>query len=173
MPTEEQRKIHDIRDQLTRWNELRNEIAADADFDEEIIVNSLLGSTDLETNLLALADEIAERETISTAITLHIKTLQDRQTRIERTADTLRSIILQAMDISGLRTVPGVTATLSVNTLDGEIKVVDESLIPPRFWVKQDPKLDKKALNSAVKSGEPVAGVERGNGRISLTIRRK
>lgn len=40
------------------------------------------------------------------------------------------------------------------------LNVIDEYLIPKKYFVKQEPKLDKKAVKDAIKSGKKVKGAE-------------
>ena len=40
------------------------------------------------------------------------------------------------------------------------LNVIDEYLIPKKYFVKQAPKLDKKAVKDAIKSGKKVKGAE-------------
>ena len=103
-----------------------------------------------------------------------IAELTERKGRLSRTADNLRNIVLQSMEIRGEKTVASPTLTLSVSRRGGDVVITDEALIPSRFFKPQPPVLDKKALKEAVLSdGEIIEGTSVGNGSISLTIRRK
>lgn len=114
-----------------------------------------------------------ERETSIEALANRIKSLQERKDRHEKVKDKLRTIILQVMDNAGLPTIKEPHVTISVSNLAAEVHIMEEAKIPARFWIPQDPKLDKKALGEALKEGEEIEGAQLGNGRINLTIRRK
>lgn len=165
--------VNDLNDQLKYWQQLRAQLEIQEGMDVKCLTDTLEGATNLPEALLAVADEIRERECQSDAIKLRIAEMTERKNRIDRTAETLRNIVLRAMDSSGIKTVPGDTATLSVSDLSGELVVENESEIPAKFWKAGDPKLDKAALKKAVSDGEEIPGTRLSNGRISLTIRRK
>lgn len=40
------------------------------------------------------------------------------------------------------------------------LNIIDEYLIPEKFLIKQEPKIDKVAIRTAIKNGENVAGAE-------------
>jgi hypothetical protein len=78
------------------------------------------------------------------------------------------------MDSRGEKLISSPEMTLSMSTRGPDIVVTDEASVPSRFFTPQPPKLDKKALKDAVLTdGEVIEGVTLGNGKISLTIRRK
>lgn len=165
--------VREASKELHRWVSLRDELELEFEIDPAELSDTLEGETDLPETLLAIADEVAERETMAEALGIRIKSLQERKARIEKTADTLRSTILQHMDIANIPKITGDGATLSITNLKPDVIIQDESLIPTAYWVPQDPKLDKKKLNAAIAEGEVIPGAIRGNGKISLTIRRK
>lgn len=130
-------------------------------------------SDDLVSDLIALAEEVLDLEVLAEAVALRIGDLSKRKSRYEKTAETLRGIILQAMDINGIDSIPSDVCTLVKSRKRDGVVVTDEALIPSRFFVQQKPKLDKKALNDAVlKDGEVIDGAEMTNGGIQLTIKK-
>jgi len=129
---------------------------------------------DFRSLCLEIAEEAVEREVQAEAIESRIKELQARKQRITHSAETLRNIVLQCMDTRGEKTIGSPTLTLSVSTREPDLVITDESAIPSRFFIPQPPALDKKALKDAVlNDGEVIDGTSLGNGKISLTIRRK
>lgn len=159
--------------ELSKWKQLRAQLEDIEGMDELCLLDTLEGETDLHEAILALDEEITERETNIEALKLRIAALQERKDRNEKVREKLRTIILQAMDNAGLPKIQAPHVTISVKALGPEMYIDNESQIPSKFWVPQDPKLDKKALQDAVEAGEAVEGVMMGNGRINLTIRRK
>lgn len=159
-----------------KWmiQDVRNARANISMLDPADVSAQLDATENLEQDLLLLCDEITEYENQAEALKLYMKDIQARKSRLERSAETLRNIILQAMDINGLETIPGIAATLSISRKKPTIKVTDEALVPSRFFKPQAPKLDKKALAAEYKeSGEIFAGCDMDNGGVILTIRRK
>lgn len=166
-------KIREVQTQLQDWSKLRSSLEEEYEIDVSELIDSLDGETNLQDALLEIDAEILEREMMAEAIAGQITVLEHRKIRVEKTTETLRNIILRAMDISGLPSIKGQFSTISVKYYEPEIKIEDESVIPANFWVAQEPKLDKKSLKDAVKEGQKVPGIAMSNGKIGLTIRRK
>ncbi len=158
--------------ELNKWRVLSDMLAGE-DCDEQTLLDTLEGATDLHEALLVVADSIAEDEMQLAGRKNYTDKLGARKTRIERTIDTKRGLILMAMDRAALPAVKGAMATLSVRQVKPGVSITDESLIPAKYFKAVDPALDKKALTEAVKGGAKVPGAELGNGGISLTIRHK
>jgi Siphovirus Gp157 len=51
--------------------------------------------------------------------------------------------------------------------------ILDEAILPAKFWKAQDPKLDKKAVLDALKAKEDVPGASLSNGGETISIRVK
>jgi hypothetical protein len=168
--TEEQQGAS-IREIIKRVRELRYAVESE-EFDG--LSDDLAWADDFRALCLEIAQETVERESQAEAIESQIKDLQARKQRIERGAETLRNIVLQCMDIRGEKNITSPALTLSVSSRAPDVVIADESLIPSRFFTPQPPKLDRKALKEAVLTdGEVIDGATVGNGKISLTIRRK
>jgi len=161
-----------VSEQLAEWQGLRRQLDA-PDIDPQTMLDTLEGATDLHEALIDVAKEVMEREAANVGLSSLIADLQDRKRRNESTADALRTIILQAMDTAGIPQIKSDFCTLSKRDTKGKLVVVDEALIPAKFFVPQEPVLDKKALSAALEAKEEVAGATLSNGGISLTIRVK
>lgn len=136
--------------------------------------DDLSKSDDFSELCLAIAEEAVEREHQAEAIELRIKELTERKARVLRSAETMRDVVLQCLEIRGERKIQSPALTLSTSLVKPGIVVTDESAIPSRFFTPQPPKLDKAALKAAVLTdGEVIDGVAIGNGKSTLTIRRK
>ena len=161
----------DMRGKIKRLREIRY-AAETEDFSD--VSDGLSASDDFAPLCLELAEEVVEREAQAETIESLIKDLQARKARVTRSAETLRNVILQCMEIRAAKTIPSPGLTLSVSSQAPDIVVTDESAVPSRFFAPQPPKLDRKALRSAVmEDGEVIDGVSLGNGKIKLMIRRK
>lgn len=164
-------EAQDIRSKLGRLKMIRYETES-ADLTD--ISDELASSGEFKELCLALAEEAVERELQAEVIERRMKELAERKARILRSAETLRDIVLQCMEIRGEKTISSPALTLSASQVKPGIVVTDESAIPSRFFTPQPPKLDKAALKEAVLTdGEVIDGVTIGNGKSSLTIRRK
>jgi len=164
--------ISKAREELSRWHNLREQLEG-IDADPEELFDTLDGETELTEALLMIAEEISEREAMAKAVQERIKDLQERKSRIDHSADTLRQIILVTMSRAEIKKINGDLCTLSIGNTKPKADIVDEALIPAKFWKSQDPKLDKTALTKAVNDGETIPGVQKSNGGINIIIRRK
>lgn len=157
--------------EIQRWKQLREDLETVEGMDEKCLFDTIDGETKLTDILLQIDEEIQERENHAEAIAARIKQLQDRKARHEKAIETLRTVILRAMDSADIKKIEGACATLSVVNQVGALEIENEAEIPSEFFIPQDPKLDKKKLSAALQLGA-VKGARLGNGRINLQIRR-
>lgn len=161
----------DIRAKVQKLKRIRYELEST---DVASLSDDLVRADDFKELCLDLAEEAVERELHADAIDQRIKELTERKTRLLRTAETLRDLVLQCMEIRGEKKIQSPALTLSTSQVKPGIVITDESAIPSRFFAPQPPKLDKAALKEAVLTdGEVIDGVAIGNGKSTLTIRRK
>lgn len=132
-----------------------------------------------ETNFFEMV-EVALRQIIDHGVVVDgcaaaIERLQKRQDRAKKSAERLRGAIDQAFQIAELETGHDFgIATVSPKKIPPKLIVSEESEIPSRFFVPQDPKLDRKALTDAVKAlgeGESIPGATMSNGGQTVQIR--
>ena len=172
------RKRNSVTVQKLQWEmqraiELRKLLDEEGETNPRLLLNTIEGETDLAEMCCLLHEETTEDEILLTGIEAKIIELKSRQSRIERSIETRRGLILMAMDRAGLDTIKGPLATLSTTPTAPKLVVDDEAVIPASFWKPGDPTLDRKALKEALDSGEAVAGARLSNGGIGLTIRKK
>jgi hypothetical protein len=139
--------------------------------DAELNHDMVEGETEFFEILATALDEIDQCEIIAEGCKAKAEEIGKRRTRAEARAARIRALIEQAMVSIELSTARLPTATLTVKASGPKPIVSDESLIPSEFWEPQPPKLNRTALNKAVKLG-PVPGVDMSNGSVSLQIRR-
>lgn len=169
LPSRASVTVHKIGAELNRAVEIKR--ALQEHDDPKLILDMIEGETDLAEACCVVLEETLEDETLLAGVEATIKLMQERKSRLERSIENRRNIILMAMEKAGIPTIKGVLATLSVRPTSPKTIVKDEALIPAKFWKPSDPKLDKTALGAALKAGETVPGAELSNGGISLNIR--
>jgi hypothetical protein len=171
MPKTNQKVVIEVNRQLDKWRRLSATLGED--IDPQTVLDTLEGETDLYEALVLVAEKVGETEALAKGLEGYIKGLQERRTRLTKTAETLRNVILSAMESADIPGIVSPSITLSKRELSGKLVVEDEAKVPAKFFAPQDPKLDKKALTEALKEGEDVPGTRLSNGGISLTIRVK
>lgn len=165
--------IKGVQSELRTAVELRKQLEEWDVADPEALALSIQSETNLEEAIDAVFGEIAEREAAITGLKEREQAIAERRRRHEKTVDTLRAVILQALDMAGVDKVALPEATISVKKVKPAAEVVEEADIPSEFWEPQPPKLNKKALSEALANGQTVEGARLGNGGITLAIRKK
>lgn len=157
-----------IGDELANAVQLRAALAGD---DPKLVLDMIEGSTDLHEAICVVDGEILEDESILTGLKVTIEALGARKSRLEKSIETRRSIILSAMDRVDIQSIKGPLGTLSRRPTPPQVVVTDESKIPADYFTNPEPKVDKTALKLALQKG-PVEGAELSNGGVTLSIRR-
>ena len=150
----------------------RDLMQALAEYDEETRHDMAEGETSLFEAIDAALDEIDQCAEIEAGCAAQIDAYKARLDKFKTRAERLRGMIEQAMVVADVPSIRRPRATLTVKAVKPAPIVSDEAAIPSRFWKPQPPKLDKAAINQAVKDGETVAGVTMTNGGTTLQIRR-
>ena len=140
--------------------------------DSDLITDMIEGETDLFEALDEAIAEIDNCEIIIAGCKAKEEQIADRRKKAERRIETVRSLIEQALVVSGEGTARRPTATLTVKDVPPKPIITEESAIPAQYWKQADPVIDKAAINKAVKDGEAIPGVTLSNGGTSLQIRR-
>lgn len=140
--------------------------------DAEAKVDLIEGETGL---LEALSDAVARDAEISALIEglkEHKRAVDARIQRLSNQSEMIRAAIAVAMSQAELPRVETPVGTVTVKALPPKIVATDEALIPSKYWVAQDPKLDKRTLLADLKEGAAIPGVELSNGGETIQIRR-
>lgn len=77
----------------------------------------------------------------------------------ENAVNRMKKAIIDFMKASGSTKSTAGTFTVSLSTSKAT-KIIDESLIPKKYFIKQEPKIDKKAIWEMLKRGAKVKGCE-------------
>lgn len=139
--------------------------------DPKLILDMIEGETNLHEAVAVIYEETLDDISLAAGLEAMIRTFQERHSRIIKSIETRRTLILMAMDRAGVSTIRVPTATLSIGKSPARAVITDETQIPARFWKQAEPTLSKGDLTKALKDGEKVAGAELSNGGIQLTIR--
>ena len=114
----------------------------------------------------ALADKIEKCAIVvkhllaeAAAIKAEEQRLRERREQRERNADRLKAAMQDAMDQTGVPKVVGKLFTIYTQRNPPSLVVDDETALDDgRWWIAQDPRLDKRGIADAIKSGEKVPG---------------
>jgi hypothetical protein len=141
--------------------------------DDEMALTAVEGETGLKECISEAIDRISDLSSHCEALDIRIKELSERRSRFEAQSERIKTAVFVAMGQAGLRKLELFQATLSVRAVPPKAEIVDEALIPSKFWKAKDPTLDKKAVLEALKAKEDVPGAALSNGGETLSIRSK
>ena len=77
----------------------------------------------------------------------------------EKAVNRMKKAVIEYMKASGSTKSTAGTFTVTLSTSKAT-KIVDESLVPKKYFIKQEPKIDKNAILGMLKSGAKVKGCE-------------
>jgi uncharacterized protein YlxW (UPF0749 family) len=103
------------------------------------------------------------------ALKIEEKRLADRRKSLENKVTHLKEYLQNQLEVAGLDKVKRPTLTISIQNNPPSVKVLDEKLLSD-YMIPVEPKLDKKAILTALKEGMEVSGAELVQGR-SVRIR--
>lgn len=146
-----------------------------AEGDDDLTIDMVDGETGFLDIIGWMLDKMNEDQVIVTGCKDLIETYTDRkkaaENRIARTKSTIEVALMQAgLDDKPIKLAQG---TLSIRASQPSLGELDEAEIPSQFWVKQPPKLDKKALLAVMKEGEAVPGAKLNPPSRTMAFRRK
>lgn len=108
-----------------------------------------------ETNLDAAVDAVLSQMAMDLASIEGIKffkqTMDARQKRLSDRVDTMRAMVLNAMDMLEQLRLDRPLAVLTRKNTPPKLLIVDEAAIPSQFYKQPDPELSKSDLTAALK----------------------
>jgi len=139
------------------------------------------GAEGLEDTLQSLDDAIEEKavgyakvmkniEGQVVAIKTEEKRLADKRRSLENNVKRLKESLQDAMLFNNKKSIKTDLFNFNIQKNPPSIRVIDEKMIPKRFYEKQEPKLNRRGLLDELKSDESIPGVEIHQGE-SLRIR--
>jgi uncharacterized protein YlxW (UPF0749 family) len=93
------------------------------------------------------------------ALKIEEKRLADRRKSLENKVTHLKEYLQNQLEVAGLDKVKRPTLTISIQNNPPSVKVLDEKLLSD-YMIPVEPKLDKKAILTALKEGMEVSGAE-------------
>lgn len=89
-----------------------------------------------------------------------IKRLMERKQRIIKNRSRLKETLKEQMETTGKTKIQSPKVTIWIQSNPSKVEIKDESLIAKKYFIKQDPVLDKQAIKEALKEGHKVRGAE-------------
>jgi hypothetical protein len=157
--------------EMTKTRDLLDQLS-DYDWDADDILNAIQSETNLEEAIESVVDEIDNLTMLSKAAAERAAEMSARSKRLSEKASTLKTIVLQAMEIADQKKLTLPTCTISKKKLAPKVIILEESDIPADYFKIPDPKVDTKALLADLKNGEAIPGATLSNGGLTIQIRK-
>ncbi len=165
---------HPLIHELAHHQYFRERLVAEfPDADEETVLDTLEGMTDLHEMIAAVVRSRLEDLTFLAALRARMADMQERAARIDQRAEKKKDIVTSVMERAALKKLTEPDFTLSLRSISPPLVIVDEGQVPDDFWRPQPPKLDRQGLISALKAGREVPGAVLGNGGMTISVRTK
>lgn len=143
-----------------------------AEGDEALRLDSLEGETHFFEAIDQVLVEIDQTESYANGLRQREGVYKARRERFEARLERLRAGLEQALEIAELKTLRRPAATLTLTEQRPRLVIEDESAIPPGFFERGKPVLDKKRLRAALQD-EEIAGARLSQGGVTLTLSRR
>lgn len=146
------------------------------DADEETILDTLEGETDLVELIVAVLESAETDKGMAAACETRIAELTERAARFLKRADAKRGVVKLAMERSGRPKIEAPAFTVSLKAVPQSVIITAQEQIPATYMVQPEPpppKPDKRAILEALKAGTAIAGCTLSNGGQTISVRRK
>ena len=147
-----------------KYLQLRERIAlAYPEVDEETLLDTLQGITDLHEMIAAVIRSALVDEALHAGLRFRVEDMRERLSRLELRANKKRELALEAMTETGLSKLEQPDFTASTRAGSPALIVIAEERIPEAYWLPQPPKLDRQGILGELKRGVEIPGAEMSN----------
>jgi hypothetical protein len=168
------RGLTSISIELAKYQLFRQRLIADfPSADEETLLDTLEGITDLHEMIAAVIRSALVDEALHAGLRFRVDDMRERLSRLELRADKKRQLALDAMTEVGIFKLEQPDFTASARAGSPALIVVAEETIPEAYWLPQPPKLDRQAILGQLKRGILIPGAQTSNPKPVLSVRTK
>ena len=139
--------------------------------DDETLKDTLDGISRLPEMLEEIIRSTLEDETFMRALKMRIDLLNVRMARFKDRYLKKRRLAAVAMANAQIHKFEMADFSVFLNEGHTKLEVVNEKLVPERFFVAQPATLDRAALTTALKLGEAIEGASLVNGDAYIAVR--
>src|SRR5262245_17399053 len=153
---------------------LRDRIRAeDPTLDEQTLVDTVEGLTDLHEIVTAIIRSALADEALATGLKGRIGEMQERLDRLQDRAAKRRQIAKDAMVELNLKKITAPDFSVSIRPGLPSLMVIDEAVVPSIYWQPSAPRLNRQELLTELKGGAEIEGVALSNPEPVLSVRTK
>lgn len=137
------------------------EMAEDPDIDEQAFMDTLEGIEGaLEIKAEGYAKVIRTLEGDAAACDAESKRLRNKKQTIERNIDRMKKALQFAMESTGKTKFKTPLFSFNIQKNGYSVSILDESKIPDKYLIPQEPQVDKRAIVADLKGGEQYSWAE-------------
>ena len=158
--------------ELSRFRELRHRLMEAGDtIDDAVVLDVLAGISDLHDAILNEVRSALEDEDVASMLRGRMDEMEARLRRIERRAEGMRELALNAMAEAGPERLEAPGRRIEVRRAPPTLVVSDETIIPEAYKVQQPAWLDYQSIRDALKAGVEVPGASLQDTEPYLSVR--
>jgi hypothetical protein len=148
-------------------------LAVEPDLDERTLADTIEGLTDLHEIVAAIVRSAIVDEALAEGLRGRIGQMQARLERFEDRASKRRQIARDVMVETQIKTITAPDLTISLRAGSPALVVADETIIPAKYWIARDPRLDRQGLSADLKRNLQIPGASLNNPEPVLSVRVK
>jgi hypothetical protein len=139
--------------------------------DEQTLVDTVEGLTDLHEIVAAIVRAALADEALASGLKGRIAEMQDRLDRLQDCAAKRRQIAKDVMIELDIKKITAPDFTVSIRPGMPSLLVLDEVAVPSIYWQPVAPRLNRQGLLSELKEGADIQGVALSNPEPVLSVR--
>ena len=152
--------------------QLADQLRADLGDDEETLLDTLDGETDILDIADALIREMTEADAMSDAAHAQAQALLTRSGRFAARVEARKKALGALLDATGTKKLERPQATVSRRAGAISVRITDEEAVPTQLCtIKTIRTPDKKSIRAMIEAGEAVPGAELVRGEDGVTVR--
>ena len=158
----------------TTYRAVRERIRTqDPELDEQTLIDTVEGLTDLHEILAAIVRAALADEALATGLKSRITEMQERLERLQERAAKRRQVVKDTMVELDLKKLTAPDFSASIRPGMPALLVIDEAAVPSIYWEPREPRLDRQGLLAELKQGTEITGVTLSNPEPVLSVRTK
>lgn len=152
------------------WLDLYD-MADDPDVDAEVWFDTIEGlEGEIEDKADGYAKVMTQLKADAAALKAEEERLHARRSAIENNVQRMKDRLQQMMELTGKTKIKTTLFSYGIQANPPSVIIDDETKIPKKYWIPQDPKLDKAAIKEMLTNGITCEYAHLSQGR-SLRIR--
>ena len=134
------------------------ELLQNDEIDEQTFKDNLEG-IGVDQKINSYCEVIRQMQADVAMIDAEIERLEKHKKPLNNSIDRMKNTLIEHLNCRGENKVATERFTVRL-THSERINIADESIVPKKYWIKQDPKLDRATIKELLKNGTKVRGAE-------------